>query len=364
MNETHLDRDRKYLYNHMEILPSYVHKFIRYKERKLAPSTLLSYTIDFEIFFNWLLRYRDDKWESINKIPLSALEKLRVDDIEEEYLYYLSQKDKFEKAKANKPSTVNRKISSLKSLFFYLGNIAEDENLMPLLKRNVMAKIELKDLKIDKETLAEKISSKILIGKEIDDFRAYVADGYQRDIVNKLAIKRYLQNKERDTAIISLILSSGLRINEVANIAISDLDFLQERVEVVRKGNKNRYVSFSSIAATDIKEYLKIREDRYKAPKKEDALFLTLQQTKEGVQMTKRAMQLMIEKYSKAFGKPKLKAHGLRHSFATRFYQETKNIAQLKKILGHESIETTMIYTHVFSSEIKDAIEMVDRQEY
>ena len=363
MHKTTSERDREYLHNHMRALPYYVQKFIRYKERKLSPSTLRGYSLDFEIFFKWLLAFNDSKWISIDKIPLSALEKLRVDDIEEDFLYFLSIKNEEEKKKINKKATINRKLSALKSLFYYLGNIAEDENLNPLLYRNVMAKIELEDLKLDKETLAQQISSKILLRDEIDDFRVYVAGGYENNITNKLALRRYKQNKERDTAIISLILSSGLRINEVANITLSNLNMVDGNVEVIRKGEKERIVSFSSIASNDLREYLRVRNSRYKATKKQDYLFLTLQQTKEGSPMTKRAMQLMIEKYSKAFGKPKLKAHGLRHSFATRFYQETNNIAQLKKILGHESIETTMIYTHVFNTEIKDAIEMVDRQE-
>lgn len=363
MHKTTSERDREYLHKHMKTLPYYVQKFIRYKERKLSPSTLRGYSLDFEIFFRWLLAFNDNKWNSIDKIPLSALEKLRVDNIEEDFLYFLSIKNEEENKKVNKKATINRKISALKSLFYYLGNIAEDENLNPLLYRNVMAKIELEDLKLDKETLAQQISSKILLRDEIDDFRAYVAGGYEDNITNKLALRRYKQNKERDTAIISLILSSGLRINEVANITLSNLNMVDGNVEVIRKGEKERIVSFSSIASNDLREYLKVRNSRYKASKKQNYLFLTLQQTKEGSPMTKRAMQLMIEKYSKAFGKPKLKAHGLRHSFATRFYQETNNIAQLKKILGHESIETTMIYTHVFNNEIKDAIEMVDRQE-
>lgn len=253
----------------------------------------------------------------------------------------------------NAINTINHKISSLRSLFFYLANIAEDENFNPYLRRNVMAKIQISRKKLDIETKAEKISEKILFGEEIDEFRKFLADKYGLLDLNTLTLTKYKQNKGRDLAIISLILASGLRIDEVANLNLADIDFVDNKVRVEKKGNKEKYVPFSSIAANDLKIYLEIREKRYKVEKDQDALFVTLQRTPVAAPMKKRSMQTMIEKYAITFGKTHLRAHILRHTFATRFHESHKDINLTKKQLGHESIQTTTIYTHVQDSRYK-----------
>jgi integrase len=72
--------------------------------------------------------------------------------------------------------------------------------------------------------------------------------------------------------------------------------------------------------------------------------------------MTKRAIQAMVEKYAKAFEKPSLTVHKLRHTFATRFHQTNNDVVKLKRQLRHRSIQTTMIYTHVSDPDLKDAV--------
>lgn len=319
----------------MNVLPNYVQDYIEYKSRKLSSATLRAYVIDFIDFFTWIKEIKTfGEFQHISLIPLSVLEQLRSDMIERKYLTYLNNahRDRIRAMKTRKKRTVNdmkstsinRKLSSLKSLFYWLSNIAEDENLKPLLNRNVMAKIELDKIKTNIKTKAQALEGKILIGDQIDDFIRFIRDEYPNKINSKLAVKKYNENVERDIAIVSLILSAGLRIAEVSNLDLSDLDLAEEKVYVLRKGEKEQFVPFSSIAKKNIQHYLEIRNVRYNSPKDEQALFLTKQQQPYGVRMTKRAMQLMIEKYAKAFGKPMLSAHKLRHSMATRHYQKIK----------------------------------------
>ncbi|MCM3402826.1 MULTISPECIES: tyrosine recombinase XerS [Cytobacillus] len=368
------EQERELYKSQMNVLPNYVQDYIEYKSRKLSSATLRAYVIDFIDFFTWIKEIKTfGEFQHISLIPLSVLEQLRSDMIERKYLTYLNNahRDRIRAMKTRKKRTVNdmkstsinRKLSSLKSLFYWLSNIAEDENLKPLLNRNVMAKIELDKIKTNIKTKAQALEGKILIGDQIDDFIRFIRDEYPNKINSKLAVKKYNENVERDIAIVSLILSAGLRIAEVSNLDLSDLDLAEEKVYVLRKGEKEQFVPFSSIAKKNIQHYLEIRNVRYNSPKDEQALFLTKQQQPYGVRMTKRAMQLMIEKYAKAFGKPMLSAHKLRHSMATRHYQKNKDIASLKDHLGHESIETTMIYTHVLSSDQKDKIEYAERGE-
>ncbi len=368
MSKTTSEQDREYLLTHMECLPWYAQKFIRQKLRKLSPSTLLGYSNDYEDFFTWILQDGGfGSWDKIADIPLSVLERLRNEDIEETFLNHIneihrkrleSMKNKTKlKVQDMKKTTTNRKISSLRALFYWLSNIAEDDDLNPLLKRNVMAKIELNPIKLDTETKGNALIGKILIGSEIDAFQDFVADGYGKLDLPTLALKKYEHNKERDIAIISLILSSGLRIAEVSNLDINDIDLVKMKAFVIRKGQKENYVPYSSFAKEPLLDYLNIRKDRYNASKSEPALFLSNQHQYEGRRMTKRAMQLMIEKYGKSFGKPFLSAHKLRHSMATRHYDINRNVISLKKQLGHESLETTNIYTHVHSDQQRHELE-------
>ncbi|PEB54563.1 tyrosine recombinase XerS [Bacillus sp. AFS098217] len=357
------EQDRIYMKRLKEMMPWYVQKYVNRNERTLSPSTLLGYLRDYKIFFEWILREGFSKSNSIAEVPLTVLDELRIDDIEENFLNYLAFENEIIGKQKNATNTINHKISSLRSLFYYLSNIAEDENFNPYLRRNVMAKIQISRKKIDIETKAEQISEKILFGDEIDEFREFIAEKYGLLDHNTLALTRYKQNKERDLAIISLILASGLRIGEVANLKLADVDFVDNKVRVDRKGNKEKYVPFSSIAATDLKMYLEIREKRYRVEKEQDTLFVTLQRTPVAAPMKKRSMQTMIEKYAVAFGKPHLRAHILRHTFATRFHETHKDLNMTKKQLGHESIQTTTIYTHVQDSRLQDAVEKADRRE-
>lgn len=337
-------------------LPWYVSEYIDKRRRKLSPASLLNYCHDYIIFFDWILAegYFDGKRD---EIPLDLLENLTVQQIED-FLSYLEYKVE------NKQLTINRKLSALKSLFHYLQNIAETTALKPYIQRNVMAKIELNAAKEDQETIANRIEGKMLRGDEYEQFRMFVAHEY--GIANKENKKIYnfhKKNRERDTAIISLILGSGLRLSEVVGIDLEDIDWRKNTVRVTRKGNKEQYVYFSDQAMLDIKDYMEIREERYTIDKNIRALFVASSMGPKGTtrRLTERSIEKIVEKYAKAFGKPSLSVHKLRHSFATRYHMENNDVPKLRRQLGHSSIQTTMIYTHLTNDELKSAVNKMDR---
>ncbi|WP_442950079.1 tyrosine-type recombinase/integrase [Paenibacillus sp. Aloe-11] len=169
-------------------------------------------------------------------------------------------------------------------------------------------------------------------------------------------------NRERDTAIVSLILGSGLRLSEVAGINIEDLDINKALVRVIRKGNKEQFVYFSKQALLDLENYLQIRTTRYIPEKNESFLFIVAPlAVKEKADATQRSIEKLIEKYATAFGKPALTVHSLRHSFATRYHLENNDVPRLKNQLGHSSIQTTMIYTHLTDEEMRKAVNKMDK---
>ncbi|AOZ91056.1 tyrosine recombinase XerS [Paenibacillus crassostreae] len=348
--------DRKQLDEKVLGMPWFVQQFIDYKLPDLSPSTLLEYIRDYQTFFNWLRGELLSEADHTSKVTLTELEMLRMENIVSYRLYLTTRREG-----ANSKVTISRKLSSLRSLFHYLSQIAEDENFYPLLKRNIMAKVEVKRIHKPKDTAA-KLKGKILEDEELLEFIGYILEGYGIDVAdNKQALYSYELNKERDACIASLILNSGLRVSEIINLNLEDLDFNNKLLYIFRKGNNDETyktpVYFREQAKDDLALYLSLRQPRYHPPKKEKALFLTIPNGQhEGKRMTKRAVQAMIIKYASRFGKPFLTVHKLRHSFATDYYLQN-DIYKTKEQLGHASTETTEVYAHLTDKTMSEAIE-------
>ncbi|MBE3650755.1 site-specific integrase, partial [Paenibacillus polymyxa] len=188
-------------------LPWFVTEFIDSRKRKLSPTTLLNYCHDYIIFFDWLVaeNLTEDSRKNIN---LAALEKLTIREVEN-FLSFL------EYQLGNTKLTINRKLSSLKSLFDYLQNKAETSDLKPYIQRNVMAKMDLNVVKESQETIANRIDGKILREDDFESFRQFIAHDFgEINKENKRIFNFHQFNRERDTAIVSLILGSGLRLSE------------------------------------------------------------------------------------------------------------------------------------------------------
>lgn len=349
-------KDRQELDKKIPSMPWYVEKFINYKLPDLSPSSLLEYARDYDTFFSWLLAEGISDAPSIKDIPIDVLEKLRMENIDTYKMFLATKKDQ-----ANTKTTISRKLSSLRSLFHYLSQIAEDDDFYPLLKRNVMAKVEIKRTHKPKDTAA-KLEGKLLQESEIVEFIDYVKTGYSHTVSrNKQALYSYELNKIRDVCLISLILNSGLRVSEVVNLNIEDMDLKKKLLYVYRKGKNDETfktpVYFRQEAIAELTTYLEIRQVRYNPDKREKALFLAVANgSKEGKRMTKRAIQEMVIKYAKYFGKPYLSVHKLRHSFATDYYLRN-DLYKTQDQLGHASPETTQIYAHLTDKTMAEAID-------
>lgn len=349
-------KDRQELDARTPAMPWYVEKFIQYKLPDLSPSSLLEYVRDYETFFSWLLAEGLSQGPAMRDIKLEELEKLHMDSIDN-FKMFLSTRQ----LNTNSKTTISRKLSSLRSLFHYLSQIAEDDEFYPLLKRNVMAKVSIKRTHKPKDTAA-KLEGKLLQEQEIDEFIAFIKEDYGTEVAgNKQALYAYMQNRIRDTCIISLILNSGLRVSELVNMNTDDLDLKKRLLYVYRKGkNDDTFktpVYFRQEAIHELQQYLTLRDSHYKAPKREKALFLAIANGKqEGSRMTKRAIQEMVIKYAKRFGKPFLSVHKLRHSFATDYYLRN-DLYKTQEQLGHASPETTQIYAHLTDRTMAEAID-------
>lgn len=360
-------RDAQQLLGRIPHFPWFVEKFINHKKAKKASvSTLLAYLRDYEFFFRWMIAEGLSEATSIKHIALPELNQLRKESIEG-YIIYLQESHLYERAvlvdnptkssrKEYSDHTLSRKISSLKSLFYYLSALSEDENGESYLTRNVMAKIEMNVEEATPLARANTIRSKILIDEEIQRFVDFVSHGYAAYCDTKKKVESHQRNRLRDTAIIALILSGGFRVSEVVNLNMADVILEKNQLRMVRKGKKEDAPFFSDWGKQYLMAYLEQRSS-YKPADSEDAVFLAVSATKPaGHRIELRSVQKLVKKYATAFGIPDLSVHKLRHSFATQFLRINPDPHQLQAQLGHSKIETTMQYAHVLEDTLIDAV--------
>lgn len=160
---------------------------------------------------------------------------------------------------------------------------------------------------------------------------------------------------KRDRAILETIYSAGLRVSEVVGINDGDLDLREGLVRVRGKGKRERLAPLGSYAAQALRHWLKVRQ----LSKKEDAgrgapVFVN----KFGCRITTRSVARMLEKYLKQTGLDlRTTPHTLRHSFATHLLDRGADIRSVQELLGHKSLVTTQIYTHVSTARLKAVYE-------
>lgn len=150
----------------------------------------------------------------------------------------------------------------------------------------------------------------------------------------------------RDAAILELFYSCGLRISELLALDVKDVDFIGETVKVMGKGSKERIVPVGGPAVNAIQRY------RQEAAVTSGALFLSKRRTR----ITQQSVDLLLRKYLKHSGIPfAISPHKLRHSFATHLLDAGADLRSVQTLLGHASLSTTQIYTHVTKERLKQA---------
>lgn len=313
--------------------PDYVNSFLDYSTTILnkSPNTIKEYNYDLAMFLKFIkihFKMTDEKdFDKINynDITIETIEKIKLEDIHA-FISYLAIELN------SKATTRARKVSTIRVFFNYLCSKAN------LIKVNPAQNLETP--KLDKRLpkyLSLEESKKLLKTTEDSDNR----------------------NNIRDYAILTLFLNCGLRLSELVGINISDIDFSEEKMVVFGKGKKERTIYLNKACISAIKDYLNIRpKEGIKVDKlnSKDALFLS--ERKERIR--RRTVQSIVEKELKASGlsSKNLSTHKLRHTAATLMYQYGNvDIRALQEVLGHESIATTEIYTHVANEQARNAIE-------
>ena len=154
----------------------------------------------------------------------------------------------------------------------------------------------------------------------------------------------------RDRVIMELLYSSGIRVNELVNLNINDVDFFNEEIKVTGKGNKERIVPVGSVAINFLQKYVKELKNKINTK----ILFIN----KNKGRLTTRAVEMIVKSYAKKVGILKrVTPHTLRHSFATHLLDRGADLRSVQELLGHSNLSTTQIYTHLSIQKLKKEYE-------
>ncbi|SIT17275.1 integrase/recombinase XerD [Chryseobacterium ureilyticum] len=184
----------------------------------------------------------------------------------------------------------------------------------------------------------------------------YLPDTLSLPDINKIiaAIEVDTDLGRRNHSIIEVLYGCGLRVSELIDLKISNINFKEQYIKVNGKGNKTRFVPLADYTAELLESYIKEVRSKGKINKKyEDTLFLN----SRGTSMSRVIVFLIIKELTdKAGVNKKISPHTFRHSFATHLLQNGADLRYIQEMLGHSSITTTEIYTHLKTEELRDVI--------
>lgn len=311
--------------------PDFLNSFLDYSITILnkSPNSIKEYNYDLSMFLKYIsIHFKLTNEKELKKVDISTfsidcLKKITLDDIHA-FVSYLAVDLRA------KPATRARKISSIRIFFKYLTA-----------KVHILSENPAQDLETPKQ------------GKRMPK---YLSLEESRKILD-VADNEDNRNHERDYAITTLFLNCGLRLSELVGINIPDIEFDECKMTVIGKGNKERTIYLNKACMKAISEYLNNARPRNNIKyDSKNALFLSERRER----ISRRTVQLIIEKVLRNSGldTQKYSVHKLRHTAATLMYQYGNvDIRALQELLGHESISTTEIYTHVSNDQVRSAVE-------
>lgn len=276
-------------------------------ERNFSDNTLDAYLRD-------IRKLRDHC--STDLLKISPIE-IRYEDIQE-YLFQLSKKKFSERSQA-------RWISSIKAFFKYL---------------------------LEEEFRTDNPAA-LLEGPKLG---LYLPDTLSFEDVNKIirVIDETTDLGSRNQCMVEVLYGCGLRVSELIDLKISNINFKESYLKVEGKGDKSRFVPFADYTANLIRKYIDETRSKFKINKKcEDILFLN----SRGSAMSRVIVFIIIKELADKAGiNRKISPHTFRHSFATHLLQNGADLRYIQEMLGHSSITTTEIYTHLKNEELRDVI--------
>ena len=302
-------------------LPPFCKDYFRAIDTTTTAKTRISYAYDIRIFFQFLLDENPAfKDHAMTDFTVDVLDQIKAVDLEE-YQEYLKLYQSGDKTETNGERGLKRKISALRSFYAYYYK-------REMIHTNPTVLIDV-----------PKIHEKSIIRLDTDEV-AMLLDYIEHCGDTLTGQKRvfYEKTKERDLAIVTLLLGTGIRVSECVGLDIEDVDFKNNGIKVTRKGGNEMVVYFGPEVEKALKRYLEVREGITPLAGHEHALFYSAQRKRIGVQ----AVENMVKKYSRQITTTKkITPHKLRSTYGTALYQETGDIYLVADVLGHKDVNTT-----------------------
>lgn len=308
----------------LEDLPEFAYEFFRGIEQKTSSRTRIAYAYDLKVFFGFLFEeIKEFNHLTQETITISDLELVKPDHIEMylDYLsYYITNTECSTVEHSNKERAKGRKLACLRTFYSYFYK-KEKITYNPVLL-------------VDMPKLHDKHIVR-LEANEVVDLLDVIESGESLTTKEK---EFHAITKDRDMAIVTLLLGTGIRVSECVGLNISDIDFSTNGLRIVRKGGNEVIIYFGHEVKDALLTYLEKRKKSIPLEGNEDALFLSLQDKRLSV----RSVQALVKKYSSQLSLlKKISPHKLRSTYGTALYQETGDIYLVADVLGHKDVNTT-----------------------
>ena len=269
-------------------------------EKGLSKNTIKAYEVDIERFIYWLKQDNKSDYLNAKEVEINA------------YISYLFKEHL-------KSSSINRNISSIKAFYLFL------------MKKNILKVSPIAEVVTPKQ---EKYLPISMSESEVEILL--------KSPNTKIKIEK------RDKAMIEMLYATGMRISELVNLKITNVDMQRCVVKVLGKGSKERLIPFGETASEALNDYMK---DRQSLASKE--IFLS----NRGTKMSRQAFWSRIKVYLGREGlKDSISPHTLRHAFATHLLNRGADLRSVQLLLGHSDLSTTQIYTHIAKQRLSEVL--------
>jgi len=284
-----------------------IEEFLEYLEveRGFSNHTLAAYHTDLVQFHDFLKeRRRFRSWNSVRREDLDAFVALM-------------------KERKYASSTITRRVSAIRSFFGYL------------LRRERIKKDPTEEVELPK---VARHLPRVLSAEEMDELLEMPG---RSD--SPIAL--------RDRAMLELAYATGMRVSELVALKLSSLNLEAGYVRCIGKRNQERILPLSATAVQALQEYLELGRPHLARSAQQEALFLN----RRGREMTRQGFWLMLKKYAEEMGLYDVTPHTLRHTFATHALRRKADLRSVQELLGHRSVTTTQIYTHLITDQLHEA---------
>ncbi|MDO5381815.1 MAG: tyrosine-type recombinase/integrase [Eubacteriales bacterium] len=304
----------------LSYLPDFCTEYFNSLEFTKQPRTRVAYALDVKSFFEYLLdKLPQFKNYTMKDFTLRDLEKLKGQDISN-YLRYIRVYERNGQEVTNSEAAIKRKLCSLRRFYGYYYRYE-------FISADPTRQVEM-----------PKLHEKAIIRMDPNEVSEFLDNVESGNKLTKKQLDSHTKLKKRDLALLTLMLGTGIRVSECVGLDVTDIDFDNERIRVIRKGGAESFVYFGDEVRKALLDYLEERKSLNPEPGHENALFIS----NKNKRLCVRSVELLVKKYAQTVTTVKhITPHKLRSTYGTNLYQESKDIYLVANVLGHKDVNTT-----------------------